>query len=87
MEFDEDEMKCRVTEEQFGMLQANPAILALLRDERLQKIIREIDGAEDRFAALEHRLRTDPHFVKVADEIVLAIGAAVRTPTGVQFVA
>jgi hypothetical protein len=77
-----------VSPAQFARLDADPAIRAALRDPRLQRVIREVDGAPDRAAALAAaRAREGRHLADFIDRVLIAIGACERLEDGsVQFI-
>lgn len=87
-EFDVDEMRCRLSAAQLEEFATDEEIRRQLRDPRLQEAVREVDGAADRFRALESHVRRDADFAAFVDRVLLSVGAARRREDGtVEFVA
>lgn len=87
-EFDVDEMRCRLSAAQLAQFVSDEEIRRQLRDPILQEAVREVDGATDRFRALESYMRRDADFAAFVDRVLISVGAARRREDGtVEFVA
>lgn len=82
-EFDADEMRCRVTQRQLDVLRTSNDLLRQIGDPALQRLIRQIDAAGNRFRSLEEAIRRDKRFAQFVDELMLLVGAAKRNVDGV----
>lgn len=72
-----------VGDDALARLAAAPDLVAPFRDPHLQRVLRAIDGAPNRVAALQEvRTREGARFNVVVDAMLLAIGAAERGPDG-----
>ncbi|PRW33328.1 HIT-type Zinc finger family isoform 1 [Chlorella sorokiniana] len=65
----EEEDTARLSREQFEALAANEELRWMLRDERLQKVVCDIDSAPDRERALLRALQA-PNFKEFADKVL-----------------
>ena len=75
---DSTSTKGMVSEEQAERLRCSEPVRAAMRDPRLQQLVRSIDGADSREAALR-RLEAalvDTDFVAFKDDVCRAIGLA-----------
>lgn len=63
-----------LTAAQVSGLRGSAAVAAAARDPALQDVLRRVDGARDREAALAAELR-DPRFAEFADLMLEAVGA------------
>ncbi|KAK9831422.1 hypothetical protein WJX81_003441 [Elliptochloris bilobata] len=68
----EEEGSARVPRERLEQLVASEEVQAQLRDERLQVLITEVDGAGDREKALQHAL-LNPDFKAFSDKVLAVI--------------
>lgn len=55
---------------QLDQLESSTYVKNAVKDTRLQAVIRQIDGAEDREEALEKMMATDPHFKTFVDQMI-----------------
>lgn len=77
----DDEGGPRLKLAHFRMCENSEKARQLLRDERLQEVIRQIDAHEsdkDREAALQERLGNDAPFAEAVDELLVSMGLARR---------
>jgi hypothetical protein len=77
----DDEGGPRLKVAHFRMCENSEKARQLLRDERLQDVIRQIDAHEsdkDREAALQERLANDQPFAEAVDELLVSMGMARR---------
>lgn len=77
----DDEGGPRLKLAHFRMCENSEKARSLLRDERLQDVIKQIDAHEsdkDRESALQERLSNDPPFAEVVDELLVSMGLARR---------
>ncbi len=83
---DDGDSLINVPEDRLKRLLEAPDIRQALRDPRLQRVLRDIDGAPDRVARLEHyRTKEGREFVELLDKMLIVMGYAERTSEGVQF--
>ncbi len=77
-----------VSDEDMMRMHSNPKLLNMLRDRRLQEVIKAVDLAPDRVAALEHaKQRWGKDFAEFLDEMLITVGACVKRPDGsIEFV-
>jgi hypothetical protein len=79
----DDEEGVRVPPERLARLGADAALRAALRDSRLQAVLRSVDAAPDRAAALaEARRAHGPRLGALLDDMLVAVGAAERLAPG-----
>lgn len=78
----DDPARVVVTEEQHARVRADTTVQAMLGNVRLQRMLRSIDSAADRAAALQAALAQNPQLRSLADELLLAAGLARRRPDG-----
>eukprot|EP00753_Platysulcus_tardus_P003246 PLAT1233.1.p2 GENE.PLAT1233.1~~PLAT1233.1.p2 ORF type:complete len:172 (-),score=59.50 PLAT1233.1:19-534(-) len=71
---DDDEEDWRLSSEQIAAVAGDAMLASALRDSRLQKLIRSIDGAEDRAAALQAALVRDERFEALLHALLLRMG-------------
>lgn len=77
----DDEGGPRLKVAHFRMCENSEKARQLLRDERLQEVIRQIDAHQsdkDREAALQERLANDPPFAEAVDDLLVSMGMAKR---------
>ena len=77
----DDEGGPRLKVAHFRMCENSEKARQLLRDERLQDVIKQIDAHEsdkDREAALQERLANDQPFAEAVDELLVSMGMAKR---------
>lgn len=76
-EHNDIETASRVPDERLKYLAADADLRQSLRDPRLQRILKAVDSAPDRIAALEHYKKAEGGiFLTILDKMLLAIGAA-----------
>jgi len=85
---DDDPDFMTLPDEAIMKITTNEKLLNMLRDRRLQDVIRAIDGAPDRRRALEQaRGRWGADFQAFLDEMLVTVGVCTRRPDGtVEFV-
>ena len=55
-------------------------------DVRFQKVVKEIDSANDRRIALDKYIKNDKHFSQIVDEMLLILKVATKDQAGNLFV-
>lgn len=83
-ELGDDEPLAALTSEQLDRLRRADAVRHAVADTRLQAVLKSIDSAPDRIAAL-HREMQDPRLCEVIDTMMDAIGACSREESRVLF--
>ena len=53
---------------------------------RFQKVVKEIDSANDRRIALDKYIKNDKHFSQIVDEMLLILKVATKDQAGNLFV-
>ena len=76
------EEHAQVSPEDLKRLKTSASILEAVKSAQLQEVVRTILEARDPHKALQSRLEKDPYFSSFADDIMIAIGKAERTPDG-----
>lgn len=59
-----------LTAEQLELLDTDQNLQRKLRDSRLLEILRRIHNAEDKKAALDEHMKTDPEFLDFCDDVL-----------------
>jgi hypothetical protein len=71
---EEEEEGWILNQRQLSALRRSEKVIHALGDESLQKLLLEIDSADDRQKALAAAINSDPRFAQFADTILSAIG-------------
>lgn len=80
---DDADFNLALSDAQLLRMSTDSKLLATLRDRRLQEVIRAVDSAADRPAALKRaRERWGADFQAFLDDMLVTVGVAVRRPDG-----
>lgn len=80
---EDSDFNITLSDAQLLRMSADEKILSMLRDRRLQEVIRAVDSAPDRAAALARaRERWGADFQTFLDGMLLTVGVATRRPDG-----
>ena len=78
---DGDEDVVLLSEDEIGALLDDAELCGMLRDPRLQTLIRAIDGGEDRERALDNARERDPDFLGFTDRVLDLFQSQRQRPT------